>query len=96
MKTAKIAAPIVGVEAVPVDDGEGEPVVGAALGEGHAEHDHADEEQPHVAPDREALAQALASTARVGASWCGSSPSSSRTRHEPHGDDHAAGDEHAP
>ena len=56
-----------GVEAVAVDDGEGEPVVAPTLGERHAEHDDADEEQSHVAPDREARRAGARSTARRGA-----------------------------
>ena len=82
-----------GVVAVSVDDGEGEPVVRAALGERHAEHDDADEQQAHVGPDREALAQALRPRHawRVGVRVVAELLAHG---HESHRDDHGDGHEH--
>ena len=77
VNTVKIAAPW-SRRAVPVDDGDRQPVVRAALGEGHAEHHDADEEQPHVGPDARLRSSRTVQGSR-GVSVCGSSPSSSRT-----------------
>ena len=78
-KTASAAAPSASLGAVSFDDAEREPVVGAALGERHAEHDDAERVGARLAPRRHGERQPLAPARLAGRRVAGPS-SISRAR----------------